>query len=72
MKINSNYAEIVQVFEEVVKRRNTAQETNDKLLKQNQELQDKVLAMEKELSRLQRRSQALDDLTMIVEFSRRL
>ena len=37
-EINSNYVELVQVAEEPVKRRNMAQETNDKLLKHNQEL----------------------------------
>ena len=37
-EINANYAELVQVTEEAVKRRKMAQEENAKLLKQNQEL----------------------------------
>ena len=37
-EINSNYARLIQVAEEAVKRRKMAQETNDKLLKHNQEL----------------------------------
>ena len=49
-EINANYAEMVQVAEEEVKRRIIYQETNGKLLKQNQELQEKVPAIEKELS----------------------
>ena len=49
-----------------------AHETNDKLLKHNQELQEKVPAMEKEPSRLRRRSQALDGLTMLAKAARKL
>ena len=49
-EINSNNAKLVQVAEEAVKRRKMAHETNDKLLKHNQELQEKLLTMEKELS----------------------
>ena len=37
-EINVNYAELVQVAEEAVKRRKISQETNDRLLKKNQEL----------------------------------
>ena len=61
--INANYAELVRVTEEAMKRRKMAQEANAKLLKQNQELQDKVPAIEDELSRVRRRSEALDGLT---------
>ena len=71
-EINSNYVELVQVAEEAVKRRKMAQETNDKLLKHNQELQEKEPAMEKELNRLQRRSLELNCLTMFAEAARKL
>ena len=71
-EINSNYAEFVQVVEEAVKRRKMAHETNDKLLKQNQELQEKVPAIEKEISRLRRRSQELDGLPMLIEAAHKL
>ena len=49
-----------------------AQEANAKLLKQNQELQEKVSVIEEEISRLRRRSQELDGLTILVEDARKL
>ena len=50
-----------------MKRRKMAQEENDKLLKLNQELQDKVPAIEEELTRLQRRYQVLYGLPILLE-----
>ena len=49
-EINENYVEFVHTIEEAIKRRNISQETNGRLLKQNQELREKVPAIEKELS----------------------
>ena len=40
---------------------------NEDITKLNQELQEKLQAMEKEYSCLQRRSQAMDGLTMLLE-----
>ena len=71
-EINSNYAELVQVAEEAFKIRKMAQETNDKLLKQNQELQENVPAIEKEISPLRRRSHALYGLTMLTKVAHKL
>ena len=65
--INANYVELVRVTVEVVKRRKTAMEENAELLKQNQTLQDRLPAVEEELARLRKRSQALDGLTILAE-----
>ena len=70
--LNANYAELVKVIEEALKRQKTAQEENAKLLKQNQKLQDKVPTIEEELTRLQRRSQALASLNIFAEVARNI
>ena len=69
-EINKTYVKLVKDSEEAVKRRKLAQAKNEELSKQNQELQGKVQTMEKEFLRLQRRSQALDGLTMPTEAAR--
>ena len=66
-EINANYAELVQVSEEAVKRRKMSQQVNLELLEQNQKLQDILSAMEEELVRIQKRSEVLDGLTILAE-----
>ena len=67
-----NYAELVRVIEETVKRRKMAQEAYDELLKQSHELKEKVPAIEEELNQIWRRSQALDGLTIPAEVAHKL
>ena len=55
-----------------MRRRVLAQEMNEYITKLNQELQEKLQAMEKEYPRLQRRSQAMDGLTMLLEATRHI
>ena len=45
---------------------------NEYITKLNQELQEKLQAMEKEYPHLQRRSQAIDGLTMLLEATRHI
>ena len=71
-EINKTYVKLVKDSEEAVKRRKLAQAKNEELSKQNQELQEKVQTMEKDYLRLQKRSQALDGLTMLVEATRHI
>ena len=71
-QINTNYAELAKVVEEVEIRRKLAQEKNEEITKLNQEIQEKLQVMETEYPRLQRISQAMDVLTMLAEATRHI
>ena len=71
-EVNKNYAELIQVAEESVKRRKMIQEQNVHLEKDKQELEQKLKHMQKDLNRLQRKSHALDGLATLAKAARRL
>ena len=64
---NANYQELIISAKEVMRRNKLTQQQNEELTKQSKELQYKVQVREEEHARLQRRSQGLDGLTMLVE-----
>ena len=66
-ELNTNYAELVQVAEEAVKRRKVAQKRNKVLTKKNEEILERFCFMQKESLHLKRKSQALDGLDVLVE-----
>ena len=70
--VNKNYAELIQVVEEAVKRRRVIQEHNVQLENDKEELEQKLRHMQKELNMLRRKSQALDGLATLAEAARRL
>ena len=71
-EVNMNYAELIQVVEELVKRRKVMQEHNAHLEKDKQKLKQKLKHMQKELKRIQKKSHALDGLATLAEATRRL
>ena len=71
-EVNQNFAELIQVSEEAVKRRKLAQEERDQLLKDKEELTTKLCGMKKEIRRLQAESSALDGLATLAEATRRI
>ena len=71
-EVNKNYSELIEVAEEVVKRRKVMQEQNVQLVKDKEELEKKLKHMQKELNRLQRKAHALDGLATMAEAARRL
>ena len=71
-EVNQNFAELIQVLEESVKRRKLAQEETDQLLKDKEELTAKLRGMKKDIRRLQENSSALDGLATLVEPARRI
>ena len=70
--MNKNFAELIQVSEEVVKRRKLVQEEKDQLMKDKEELTAKLRGMKKEIRRLQANSSALDGLATLAEATRRI
>jgi len=71
-EVNQNFAELVQVSEEVVKRRKLVQEEKDKLMKDKEELKTKLRGINKDIRRLWVNSSALDGLATLVEAARRI
>ena len=52
-EVNQNFAELIQVSEEAVKRRKLVQEEKDQLMKDKEELKVNPRDMKKEIRRLQ-------------------
>ena len=71
-EVKKNYSELIEVAEEVVKRRKVMQEQNVQLVKDKEELEIKLKDMQKELKRLQIKAHALDGLATLVEVAIRL
>ena len=71
-EVNQNFAELVQVSEEAVKRRKLVQEKKDQLMKDKEELTTKMRGMKKDIRRLQAKSSALNRLATLAEATRRI
>ena len=71
-EVNQNFAELIQMSEEAVKRRKLAQEERDKLLKDKEELTANLCGMKKDIRRLQAKSRVLDGLATLAEAARRI
>ena len=71
-KTNANYQDLITTSKEVLGRKKLTQQQNEELVSQNKELQDKIQTMDVEYTRLQKRSQALDGLTMLAEATRNI
>ena len=71
-EVNQNFAELIQVSEEAVKRRKLVQEEKDQLMKDKEELTVKLCDMKKDIRRLQAKSCALDGIDTFVEATRRI
>ena len=70
--MNQNFAELIQVSEEVVKRRRLVQEEKNQLVKDKEEMEIKLHFMQKDINRLQANSWALDGLSTLVEAARKI
>ena len=71
-EVNKNYAELIQVEEEAIKRIKAIQEENVQLEKDKEDLKQKLKHMQKELNMLQRKSHSLDGLTTMPKAAMRL
>ena len=71
-EIDVNYQELITVSKEVLRRNRATQQQYEELINRNKELQDQIQSMEIEHSRLQKRSQALDGLTILAEAAMKL
>ena len=71
-EVHQNFAELIQVSKEAVKRRKLVQDGRDQLLKEKEELTAKLCCMKKNIRRLQAKSSALDGLATLVEVARRI
>ena len=69
---NANYQDLITTSKEVLGRKNLTQQQNEELISQNKEFQDKIQTMDAEYTRLQKRSQALDRLTMLAKATRKI
>ena len=56
----------------MLRRKKLAQQQNEELINQNKELQDKIQTMDAVYTRLHKRSQALDGLTILAEAARNI
>ena len=70
--MNQNFAELIQVSEEAVKRRKLVQEEKEQLMKYKEELIVRLCGMQKDIKRLQAKSCALDGLATLAEAARRI
>ena len=71
-EVNQNFAKLIQVSKEAVKRRRLMQEEKDQLMKDKEELTVKLCGMQKDIKRLQAKSCALDGIATLAEASRRI
>ena len=71
-EINKNYSKLIQVVEEVVKRRKIAEEQKIQLIKEKKEIEERPTQVQKEYNRLQNKEHALDGLVALAEATRRL
>ena len=71
-EVNQNFAELIQVSEEAVKRRKLVQEEKDKLMKDKEELTANLHGMKKDIRSLQAKSSALYGLATLAEVTRRI
>ena len=71
-EIDANYQELITVSKEVLRRKRATQQHYEELINQNNELQDWIRAMESKQSRLEKRTQALDGLTILAKAARKL
>ena len=71
-EVNQNFAKLIQVSEEAVKRRRMVQEEKDQLVKNKEELTVKLRGMHKDIKRLQEKSCAMDGLATLAEETRRI
>ena len=71
-EVNQNFAELVQVSEEVVKRRKLVQEEKDQLMKDKEELTAKLHGIKKDIRSLQAKSSVLDGLATLARVGRRI
>ena len=71
-EVNQNFAELIQVSKEAVKRRKLVQEEKDQLMKDKEELTSKLCGMKKAIRRLQAKSSALDGIATLGEATRRI
>ena len=71
-EVNQNFAELVQVSKEAIKRRKSVQEEKDQLMKDKEELTVKLCGMKKDIRRLQAKSCALDGIATLAEEKRRI
>ena len=71
-EINKNYSEMVQVAEEVVKRRKMAHEHNIQFIREKKEIEERLTQVQKEYNRLQQKAHALDGLAVLPKAARRL
>ena len=69
---NANYQELITAAKKVLRRKKLTQQQNKELIKHNKELQDKVQMMDAEYTRLKKRSQALDGLTILADAARHI
>ena len=71
-EVNQNFAELIQVSKEVMKRSKLVQEEKDHLMKDKEELVVKLSGMKKDIKRLQAKSCTLDVLATLSEATRRI
>ena len=71
-EVNQNFAELIQVSEDSMKRRKLVQEEKDQLMKDKEEMTIKLCGMKKDIKRLQAKSCALDGLATLAEVARRI
>ena len=71
-EVNQNFAELIQVLEEAMKRRRLVQKVKDQLVKDKEELIVKLHCMQKDIKRLQAKSCVLCGLATLVEVARRI
>ena len=71
-EVNQNFAKLIQVSEEVVKRRKLVQEEKDQLMKDKEVLTIKLRGMKKDIRRLQAKSCVLDGPATLVEAAKRV
>ena len=69
---NASYQELIIASKEWLRRKRVTQKQNEERMGQNKELQTKNQTMDANYSRLQRRSQELDELMMLAEATRKL
>ena len=55
-----------------MRRKKITQQQSEELISQNKELQGKIRMMDAEYTQLQKRSQALDGITMLAEAARKI
>ena len=71
-EVNKNYSELVQAAEEAMKRRKMKQEHNTWLIREREEIEERLTQVQKECNRLQKKAHALDGLVALAEAVRRL